>query len=1587
MARTIDERIVKLSVENGGFEGALAKSKASLGSFFSGLSKLGSSDPMSKISTGAQNASKALQSVGVNTEQIGQRFNALSTIATGALLTIGSKAVQTGAQLVKSMTIDPVKSGFDQYQQKMSAVGVVSANTGESMGKINQVLDDMNDYAMKTKYSFGDMTTNLGYFTAAGVKLDTAKDSIKGISNLAATVGSSSSQASMAMYQLSQAMSSGTVKLQDWNSVQNANMGGQKFQKSLEDTAKAMGKGRDMSVSFRDSLHDGWITTEVLTKTLEGFANDKSMLRIATQSHTLGEAMENVAAAAETGWAKMFESLIGGYDESTKVWTGLANFGSNVVGILPGYFQKVGKAMRQAGSDGVTPMDSIVKSVQSIGTSLGTILKGPINFLQAAFKTLGNAGLSFFTDKLPAAFKIVASILSVLAKAMGPINSMFSIMGNVANAAFSILGKALSSVGKGFSNLGKLITDTFSSIGKKLQPVVDFIKKSFQDLGTNTHKSIRSSVDRISKAWSGLTKLFGPPFSAARSLIGRELDAIVLSFTSKVGKLQSPIDDLKEAWGNIIQVFKNVGTAGVNLLKSLIPHDTGLYKFLTKLSEGSTDFLNSINPQKQSWVKDFSSKILDWSKSLETTSGKLTGYVDKLKDWVKHNEIARESIKQLKKAFDGIKDFFTIPTVSANSKGGGGIDDLSGKVQKSASPMAGALDLITGKFAELNYVLKDPAIKAAAITFGVMIMVLGSVSKIGKALTAGTNAIKAFQKSTTTLMGAVKAVPQSISGMFTSIGTAFTTLAKSIGTVGLILAWSFAVKQLSDSLSVLASIPTGEITKGMVAIVAFIAALSIGMKVMSMSMKSLNPKQLIGLAGSLIAMASAIAIMSIAMGALQGLNLLTLIVDLAVFTAAMVILTKTLSKATIDPKAGVALIGMAVGLLAMAAAVALISQIPMGSMITSVALLAGVMLALGIAGKGLSMGSAATMLAMAVAIGVMAVSLALLSMIPLANLGAALLILTGALLVFIGGAALLGLIAPLIAAAAVPMMLLGAAVLILGAGLALAGIGIAIFAATFVLAVTALIAGLFILIAGLVKLAPLIIQNTGTFALMALAMIPLVLVVGLLAVGMVLLGAGVAILGLGMLLAAAGIILFSVGLLGLGIAAPIAAAGIVAFVTIISTLSSTIGGFVDIAFQIALGLGAIGLGAVVAGVGALVAAVGILALGLALAAAGLLALAFAASFRAAVLTMLDVMSVIPGVGGKFKEAASSIRDSGMSDEASKQGKATTDAMNQAKTGAGQAGQGIGSSAKGGLSGGLAGISGIGKKGGSDANSGLSSLMGSMGSTGKGLGTSGKGGLTDGLSSMLGAGKKGGSDANSGLGSMKGIMGTTGQGLGTSAKGGLTSGSAGTRDLGANLGSSFGDGISSMVGSVVAKASSLASSAVSTIKSFLRIGSPSKVMTQFGKWTGEGLSIGMTNSLPMVTSKAELLARRTVEAMSGIADAANEALADNLDFAPTVTPVLNGKNLNYNSNIGLGLGGQISSAQRINAQTQVQPINAAVPQSTIATNNSLDAVLATLNKIADQGNQPVTAIMSTAQASSALTRYSVSQDRTQSMFKG
>lgn len=222
--------------------------------------------------------------------KVQEGFSALDIVATRVLQNITDKVQNVATDLAKKITIEPLKQGLQEYETQINSVQTILSNTSDKLKeqgldtehdrieKVNGVLDELNKYADMTIYNFTEMTRNIGTFTAAGVELDTAATSIKGIANLAAMSGSNSQQASTAMYQLSQAIAAGSVKLQDWNSVVNAGMGGKLFQNELIDTAKAMGVADEQfqqltqgAITFRESLSSGWITSEVLTNTLEKF--------------------------------------------------------------------------------------------------------------------------------------------------------------------------------------------------------------------------------------------------------------------------------------------------------------------------------------------------------------------------------------------------------------------------------------------------------------------------------------------------------------------------------------------------------------------------------------------------------------------------------------------------------------------------------------------------------------------------------------------------------------------------------------------------------------------------------------------------------------------------------------------------------------------------------------------------------------------------------------------------------------------------------------------------------------------------------------------------------------------------------------------------------------------------------------------------------------------------------------------------------------------------------------------------------------------------------------------------------------------
>ena len=330
---SIDNRVVEMQFDNKQFESGVSTTIGSLSKLKEGLNLKGASasaETLSKSLSGLGGAGNtALAGLTSAVSGISDRFSALGIAGVVALSRITNAAITTGTQITKALTITPIIDGFREYETQMNAVQTILANTkskGTDITQVNAALDTLNHYADKTIYNFTEMTRNIGTFTAAGVDLQTSVDAIQGIANLAAVSGSTSQQASTAMYQLSQALSTGTVRLMDWNSVVNAGMGGEVFQKALERTSEHLQTGAAAAIkakgSFRESLQTGWLTSEVLTETLKQFSlavdteeeYQRSIQSLVESGYTQEEA-ESIADMAKTAGdaatkVKTFSQLI-----------------------------------------------------------------------------------------------------------------------------------------------------------------------------------------------------------------------------------------------------------------------------------------------------------------------------------------------------------------------------------------------------------------------------------------------------------------------------------------------------------------------------------------------------------------------------------------------------------------------------------------------------------------------------------------------------------------------------------------------------------------------------------------------------------------------------------------------------------------------------------------------------------------------------------------------------------------------------------------------------------------------------------------------------------------------------------------------------------------------------------------------------------------------------------------------------------------------------------------------------------------------------------------------------------------------------
>ena len=282
MSKSVDQRVVEMRFDNRNFENNVKQTMSSLDKL-----KLKLNLPGAKTFEDIEKASSNVKMHGISNalDAVGNKFNAMSVVGITAIANLTNSAVNAGKRIANALTIGPVIAGFNEYETKINAVQTILANTtkdGTTMDDVTKSLGELNEYADKTIYNFAEMTKNIGTFTASGLGLEASTKAIQGIANVAAVSGSTSQQASTAMYQLSQALSSGVVHLTDWNSVVNAQMGGKVFQDAIIATASQV-EGFDTKVTeayksgatFRQLLdaneYGDWFTSDILSTTLQKF--------------------------------------------------------------------------------------------------------------------------------------------------------------------------------------------------------------------------------------------------------------------------------------------------------------------------------------------------------------------------------------------------------------------------------------------------------------------------------------------------------------------------------------------------------------------------------------------------------------------------------------------------------------------------------------------------------------------------------------------------------------------------------------------------------------------------------------------------------------------------------------------------------------------------------------------------------------------------------------------------------------------------------------------------------------------------------------------------------------------------------------------------------------------------------------------------------------------------------------------------------------------------------------------------------------------------------------------------------------------
>lgn len=1028
---SIDNRIVKMGFDNAQFKQRVSETITSLGKldaklgFTEGIKGLGN---LGKASKGVD-----MSSLSSSVDTVSSRLSVMEIVGVTALVNLANSAVNAGKNFAKSLTIDPITDGFKEYETKMNALQTIMTNTaskGTSMDQIKVALAELNTYSDSTIYNFAQMTDNIGKFTAAGVGLDDSVASIKGMANVAAGFGVDATRMAGATYQMSQMLASGKMMAIDWNSMVQAGMGGDILQKAFIETANSMGKFSDQSVGFKNSLEQGWLTSEVFVETMKKMAADPSLMAAAQNVTSFTKLIGVMQETVGSGWAMSWEHIFGDKDQSTALFTGISNSFSELANSMSDYRNEALKTWNETGG-----REAVLNGLKNILTAISKIL-GPI---YEAFKKIidpwnsdrlvdMSKGFEWLTSKLIISdkasegigktFEALFSIVKVLGSVLKPIGMitggvvgafvpLLSIIPRVTGAiagfvtsgadlllTSSLFTKVVETIQWAAENLASsmewLFDDSESWLNQGIAGAVWILEKLGTALG-NTASIAASKISDIMAMADAFNETYKPIDKAKAALegfgvvAGKVIEAASQGFDSLVSFVKNGMDKIGDIVSGIIDKVKNSGVQGIDIFNAGLIGTIIL--LITKLSKVIKNFMNGVAPLTENisgLLGDVRESLVAYQKDVKASK------IQKIAVAVL---LLATSIMILSKV-DPDRLLPSIAAVTALLAAMMGSLYLFGKIDpktmaKTTSGIIAligislALNILASALKKLSSINPDQILTAviglAAISVA-MIAVVKTLDKVTINPSTGIS-MMLLAASLVILASAFKMMASIDAGTIlqgfltmslilfgiSAFMNSTSSVKNSVSVALSLIPLAIALNMLAGALAIFGYMNPGVLLQGLIVLAALLAELAI----FSVSLKS-APSNMISIATGILILSAALIVLSAALGILGNMSISTLaqgMITMAVALNIMAAGTRAMPKGLPVIASGILILSIA--MIALAGALSIIGLLSIGTIIKGLLTIGATLLTLG--GVSIVLGAATPAMGM-FALGILAIA-------------------------------------------------------------------------------------------------------------------------------------------------------------------------------------------------------------------------------------------------------------------------------------------------------------------------------------------------------------------------------------------------------------------------------------------------------------------------------------------------------------------------------------------------------------------------------------------------------------------------------------